>query len=536
MKLAVTTREVCCALCFLAIPAICTSRVTLLPPATPPVELGSTDRDSQLASHAEVTCDARGDMPLNAAQAATYVTLPAGMPTNGNCIGYWVRFSVISRVSDADGWALQLRDPWQHADLYLLRDGVVPVERTGISIPPQDRALPSGGTSLPIYLNSGSAKTFYLHLTGDTTRYGESRVVAATVIPMGNWVREQRSATFGQGIYNGVIAGLALYNLILFVAIQETVYLYYVLYVVSFGIVWISRSGFLYQYLWPHHPQWNDLYQPYFAASAILFSVLFVREFLSTRKRTPRVDLVLRVILGLTAFTGFAGLGGNVNLMALPLSVIGLTVSVLYAVMGLIALAKGYRPARFFLVAWAALLVGNVIYILMFLRLLPMTFLTYNAAQAGSAMECILLAFALADRVNLLKRARERRQLEYTHELQEEVRQRTRELSEAVEKLQMVSATDPLTGLSNRRHIEAAVQPWIADLQRVRIRNSPVEPLRHLAVCLADLDHFKGINDELGHAVGDKVLRAAAATLRQNVRATALLARWGGEEFLVLDH
>ncbi len=98
------------------------------------------------------------------------------------------------------------------------------------------------------------------------------------------------------------------------------------------------------------------------------------------------------------------------------------------------------------------------------------------------------------------------------------------------------SATDPLTGLSNRRHVDAAARPWIADLQRARVRNTLGETRRYLAICLADLDHFKLINDDLGHAAGDRVLQAAANTLRASVRATAILARWGGEEFLVLDH
>ena len=172
----------------------------------------------------------------------------------------------------------------------------------------------------------------------------------------------------------------------------------------------------------------------------------------------------------------------------------------------------------------------------MFLRWLPVNFLTYNAAQIGSAMECILLAFALADRVNLLKRDKDEKQSQYTRELREKVTQRTEELTRTVEKLKTASITDPLTGLSNRRHVDAVIQPWIAELRRARIRNSPDAPKRYLAVCLADLDHFKVINDALGHAVGDKVLQAAADTLSQNVRATAILARWGGEEFLILDH
>src|SRR5262249_53446981 len=160
---------------------------------------------------------------------------------------------------------------------------------------------------LPVYLDKGSVQTFYLHVTGDTSRYGESRRVAASILPLNDWVRAQRSEIFGQGIYSGVIAGLALYNLILFLAIQESVYLYYVLYFVSLGTIWIARSGFLSQYLWPRHPLWNDLYQPYFAASAIFFSILFVREFLSTRTRSPRVDLVLRTIIVLTVLSCFAG-------------------------------------------------------------------------------------------------------------------------------------------------------------------------------------------------------------------------------------
>jgi diguanylate cyclase (GGDEF)-like protein len=138
--------------------------------------------------------------------------------------------------------------------------------------------------------------------------------------------------------------------------------------------------------------------------------------------------------------------------------------------------------------------------------------------------------------VNLLKREKEEKQLQYTRELQEQVQERTEKLTNAVEKLQTASVTDPLTGLSNRRHVDSAIQPWIAELHRDRLRNLSGTQRRYLALCLADLDNFKVINDELGHTVGDRVLQAAAETLRQNVRATALLARWGGEEFLILDH
>jgi diguanylate cyclase (GGDEF)-like protein len=323
--------------------------------------------------------------------------------------------------------------------------------------------------------------------------------------------------------------------LILFISIGERVYLYYVLYVTSFATIWIARTGFVFQYLWPNHPAWDVTYRSFVGAAAIIFSALFVREFLATGIHSPRADLVLRGSIGLVLLLCVAT-AGNLPLLPVLLSVIGLALCVLYASIGLMASAKGYRAGRFFLLAWAALLVGNIVYILMYLRILPLTVFTHNAAQAGSAIESVLLAFALADRVDLLKRAREEKQLLYTSELQEQVNRRTGELTAAVEKLRTASSTDPLTGLSNRRHVDAAVRPWLADLQRSRIRNSPEETLRYLAICLADLDHFKQINDQLGHAAGDKVLQLAAETLRNNVRATAILARWGGEEFLILDH
>ncbi len=500
------------------------------------ITLDSSNERVPLASGAEVVCDPNGDTTIEAAQTATYAPLPPNMPTSPSCQGYWLRFSVAGPYIPPGGWVLRLSDPWRHADLYSLREGRLVVERSGDAHPPQERILASSDMAVPLPLEPGSQQTFYLHLAGETSRYGESRTLGATIVRLDRWVLQLRSLLFGQGVYAGIIAGLALYNLILFLAIRERVYLYYVLYVVSFGTVWIARSGFLFQYLWPRHPYWESEYLPFVAASAIIFSALFVRQFLATRDRSPRLDLVMRGIIALTVTFCLPRVFGIGMPLAVPLALIALSASVIYAALGLVTLGRGYRPARFFLVAWAALLVGNVVYIFMFLRILPQTFFTYNAAQAGSALECILLAFALADRVNLLKRTRENQQLEYTHELQEQVKQRTGELSDAVEKLRAASATDPLTGLSNRRHIDTAVGPWVADLRRARIRNTPGETRRYLAICLADLDHFKLINDALGHATGDRVLKAAARTLRENVRATAILARWGGEEFLVLDH
>ena len=99
------------------------------------------------------------------------------------------------------------------------------------------------------------------------------------------------------------------------------------------------------------------------------------------------------------------------------------------------------------------------------------------------------------------------------------------ELAERADQLARAAATDPLTGISNRRDfMQRFEQHW----QDARRRRSS------LALLLVDIDHFKRINDEHGHAVGDAALVAVAGALQSTLRAGTLLARWGGEEFAVL--
>ena len=84
---------------------------------------------------------------------------------------------------------------------------------------------------------------------------------------------------------------------------------------------------------------------------------------------------------------------------------------------------------------------------------------------------------------------------------------------------------DGLTGLANRRQSEEALS---AELHRAERLGGP------LALVLADLDSFKGVNDRYGHPAGDTVLREFAQVLRATVREIDTAGRWGGEEFFVL--
>jgi diguanylate cyclase (GGDEF)-like protein len=100
-----------------------------------------------------------------------------------------------------------------------------------------------------------------------------------------------------------------------------------------------------------------------------------------------------------------------------------------------------------------------------------------------------------------------------------------RSLNDRFEEEESASRTDALTGLLNRRGF---LESGDGALVRARRSGKP------LSVAIADVDHFKVVNDTLGHAAGDAALKALAAALRASLRAQDTVARWGGEEFILL--
>jgi len=109
--------------------------------------------------------------------------------------------------------------------------------------------------------------------------------------------------------------------------------------------------------------------------------------------------------------------------------------------------------------------------------------------------------------------------------LEDQVQRRTAELMEANRQLAIVSKSDPLTGLHNRRGFVEAAELEICRSQRMN---------RPLAIGLADIDFFKEVNDRYGHDSGDVVLKYIASLLRKGLRTHDIVGRWGGEEFIFL--
>jgi diguanylate cyclase (GGDEF)-like protein len=122
-------------------------------------------------------------------------------------------------------------------------------------------------------------------------------------------------------------------------------------------------------------------------------------------------------------------------------------------------------------------------------------------------------------------------------ELEQAVAQRSAELLQKNKELEEISLTDPLTGTRNRRYFYETISTDIAQALRSHLKSSDAPvfmPRQELIFALVDIDRFKRVNDEMGHAAGDKLLQEVAKRIASVMRRSDDLVRWGGEEFLLV--
>ncbi len=140
---------------------------------------------------------------------------------------------------------------------------------------------------------------------------------------------------------------------------------------------------------------------------------------------------------------------------------------------------------------------------------------TPNAAAFQLVYACVML-LALST-VSLL--------IHQMHQLRRQAQARQHELADALDRIRELATHDELTGLINRRRM--------LELMHTE-KHRTVRSGRGFCLAMVDIDHFKRINDRLGHVAGDEVLSHVAGTIAAGLRETDVVARWGGEEFLVM--
>ncbi|WP_321365832.1 hybrid sensor histidine kinase/response regulator [Pseudomonas extremaustralis] len=298
-------------------------------------------------------------------------------------------------------WLLELAyPPLDHLDLYLPdSSGTYRLAgRTGDALPFASREIRQNNYLFKVDFSPGEAKTVYLRLQSEGSIQAPLTLWSSTA-----YLEQQPLRLYVLGLIYGVLLGMLVYNLFIYLSVRDTSYLYYIFYIASFGMYQLSVNGAAVEYFWPDNPWWANAATPFLIGSAALFGSLFARSFLHTAQHSRWIN---RLLLGLVAAGAVVMLLSLMTSYALALrlaTALALVFTVTVFVAAIKAWYCGQRVARYFIIAWSAFLLGGVVNTLMVLGYLPNVFLTMYASQIGSAIEVALLSLALADRINAMR-------------------------------------------------------------------------------------------------------------------------------------
>nr|WP_024309552.1 hybrid sensor histidine kinase/response regulator [Pseudomonas sp. P818] len=322
---------------------------------------------------------------------------------------FWLRLDLEYRPEQAQGdrnWLLELAyPPLDHLELYLPdEDGSFALaQRTGDALPFDSRQIRQNNYLFELNLEPGQAKRVYLRLESQGSIQAPLTLWAPNA-----YLEQQPGRIYVLGIIYGVLLVMLVYNLFIFISVRDTSYLYYILYIASFGLYQVSVNGAGIEYFWPNSPWWANAATPFLIGAAALFGCQFARSFLHTAEHSPWVDRLLLLLMVCGVVVMLLALSVSYATALRLATYLALLFTVVIFAAGILAWLRGMRVARYFIFAWSAFLAGGIVNTLMVLGYLPNVFLTMYASQIGSALEVGLLSLALADRINAMKEERTR--------------------------------------------------------------------------------------------------------------------------------
>ncbi len=510
----------------------------------------------------------------DAEQPEALATIPSSdwVTNTGNTISlgfqtepHWFVFDFETDDDVARYWILELANSMiDHVWVYLYQ-GETQLQQwyTGDTLPFRERPLKNTRFQFPLELQSNSSYRVYMRVSST-----EALELPLTVTEhfYHTFASDRRSLV--DGIFHGFLIIMAAYSLAIFLIVKDKSYLYYTCYVSSMLLFFLSQQGLLYQYAFPGLP-WLQHYTVPMVSMLIFMSIVaFFGVFLEFKKHFPVFWRIYTSMLWLHGILCLALFVAPYQIVV-SLMAVNVALSMSFAVFAIARMSwRGSRPAQIVMVGWGMLFVFILAFVFSRTGILYNDFLADYGLRIGVSLEILIFSFALSFRINQERQEKEwalnkinserverikaqdlalEREVELRHareqslqleiqnreSLEQVVEERTadlertlKELEKANSELESLSSRDGLTGVFNRRSFDNRLQ----ELWRLMQRNQ-----QPLAMLLLDVDHFKQINDSLGHPCGDMVLRELADLLGSVVhRPSDLIARYGGEEFAVL--
>jgi len=465
-----------------------------------PIELSTVPGESFINEHLNILQDSSADLSLvNAFKQYKQGKFILNVDKKVN-FGFtndviWASILINNSSANKIKKVFYIDSPWMdRADFYFIRDNKVTDKAfLGDTLPFNSRKNKTRMLSKKHVFNTGVTLVLMRFQSKDPL------IIPLFILSESKIKKVQIISSYFYGFIYGAFFILLIYNIAISMSLKDKGYVLYFLYLLSFFILNIAYTGHGFMYIWPDNILLQQWLFPFFIYLYIIFGVSFcfkflkLKVFLSTLYRCK-----LWIYTGLFILAVYALIQPD-QVFAVKSGLFFVSfLSVMYIYLGIFALKKGNKMAKFFIPALLMGTGGASISAATTLGIIPYHLFLFHSVEVGMLIEMSILALALGSNLKEVDKAR------VIAEVNAQI--------------------DHLTELYNRRAFIKAVLPqWHLG---IRDRNQ-------FSIILIDIDWFKNVNDDYGHAAGDAVLKDIAYTLKGKLRKSDVLARWGGEEFII---
>jgi len=314
---------------------------------------------------------------------------------------HWFKleFTVTPKNLQQKWWLKIDYPPLDFIDIYLYDESntLLSLIHTGELRPFKNRNVSDPAFIEELSLNKAGKYTLYMLVQTEGALQIPIKIVDSNKL-----IENQYLPILLSGLYYGLFIIILLYNSILYFYTKDKNYLLYITFATIFVFWQLSLDGIGIAFIWGDYP-WIVANASTFGASGFaLFAIIFARNFLQTSKY-PKLDKVLKTLMYLTLAIFISVFFAPYHYVIKAIGSFAVIVPVALIFAGFTALKDGYRPARFYVLGWVIFLLGCILFSLNKFALIGGFEFMSRAMQIGSAIEMILLSWALGDRIKSIR-------------------------------------------------------------------------------------------------------------------------------------
>ena len=358
----------------------------------------------------------------------------------------WLKYDIINQSQESTKYFYINNSSLDSLELYVVEGAkIIGTYSGGRLVDYGSKPIPSKSIIFKLELAQNVPISIYLQINSVN-----KKIITATVSDLSfiDLLINRENILFG--IFTGILVGLFFYNLFLYFSVRDKIYL---IYVIHTALVWFAQSsilGYTQEIFWQDSVWLNLRSGVIFSSLVSVVGIGFLRVFLSTNSVTPKLYKGFYFIYIVYSFILVNAFFFSITISYQTLLVTQSIVVFFVLLVAYVISRKGYGPARYYLLAWSIFMIGIFLFVFSEMGIIPTNNLTAYIMPLGSALEVVLLSFALADKINILKKEKEEEQAaklrmfkeneelirEQNTMLEQKVTIRTEELEHALRNLQ----------------------------------------------------------------------------------------------------